>query len=463
MNIKVRDLKQTDKIENENKLMVLVDDDLNLVKNITKEEFLTNVISTAENNALVQETDGNLYVNTSELADSITALDNKFTSEIGNLDELTTEDKNNLVSAINEAAQSGGGSGLSLFTPVRQDHILTYKETKGLALQGTYVYKTGIAGERYGYPSFIQKCIDEKTAGTAKQVTLGSNTITMYVNANGHKFYDIADKAAVDAWFNTTGIAWYYGIDTANERVFLPRNIRYSKNGTVDNVGTMQYAGLPSINHSHNIYLNADISHETRDANLNNADTVGGTNITSPAAVTTTYNMTAVNPIYGKSNTVDLDSTNFLIYIVVGNTSEVTNITTTIPSDEIISQVNKNTTDIIELNENKAGMPDWSRTITNLGLPTNPTSGSSSVKYTTPTDGYIHLQAERNGNGTTLQLFTSGVGTPILLANAPAFVASFLNVFIPVSKGEKLFIGTDNTTITWTVTKQNFIPMKGAN
>lgn len=63
MNIKVRDLKQTETIKNSDKLMVLVDDELNLVKNITKEEFLTNIISTSDDNALVQDDDGNLYVN----------------------------------------------------------------------------------------------------------------------------------------------------------------------------------------------------------------------------------------------------------------------------------------------------------------------------------------------------------------------------------------------------------------
>lgn len=94
MNIKVRDLKQTETIENNNKLMVLVNDDLNLVKNITKKEFLTNIISNVENNALEQEADGNLYVNTSKLAD-----------KIGNLNDLTTENKENLVAAINEAAK----------------------------------------------------------------------------------------------------------------------------------------------------------------------------------------------------------------------------------------------------------------------------------------------------------------------------------------------------------------------
>ena len=42
--------------------------------------------------------------------------------------------------------------------------------------------------------------------------------------ANGHKFYNIVDKAIIDTFYNAMGIAWFFGIDTENERVFLPRN-----------------------------------------------------------------------------------------------------------------------------------------------------------------------------------------------------------------------------------------------
>ena len=41
---------------------------------------------------------------------------------------------------------------------------------------------------------------------------------------NGHRFFDIADKPLVDTFYNLTKIAWFYGIDTKNECIFLPRN-----------------------------------------------------------------------------------------------------------------------------------------------------------------------------------------------------------------------------------------------
>lgn len=112
---------------------------------------------------------------------------------------------------------------VNLFDLIYSDHILEGDEAVGKALLGTYVYKTAVSGTREGYPDFYNKCVEEKNAGEETQVTLGSTTITMYVNANGHQFYNIADKDAVDTWYNTYGIAWYYGVDEENERIFLPR------------------------------------------------------------------------------------------------------------------------------------------------------------------------------------------------------------------------------------------------
>lgn len=117
----------------------------------------------------------------------------------------------------------GGGSGYNLFDLKYSDHILADNEAKGFALLGSYAYKTGVAGSRYGYPDFYNKCVAEKLAGTETTITVGKYSFTGYKNANGHIFFDIADKDTVDNIYTSTGKAWYYGVDTANERIFLPR------------------------------------------------------------------------------------------------------------------------------------------------------------------------------------------------------------------------------------------------
>lgn len=117
----------------------------------------------------------------------------------------------------------GGGSGYNLFDLKYSDHILADNEAKGFERLGSYAYKTGVAGSRYGYPDFYNKCVAEKIAGTETTITVGDYSFTGYKNANGHIFFDIADKDTVDNIYTSTGKAWYYGVDTANERIFLPR------------------------------------------------------------------------------------------------------------------------------------------------------------------------------------------------------------------------------------------------
>lgn len=233
-----------------------------------------------------------------------------------------------------------GGAGLQMFDPIIKDHVLTYEESKGLALQGSYVYKEAIAGSRYGYPDFYAKCLEEKEAGTATEVTLGDSVITMYINSNGHQFYDIADKDAVDTWFETYGTAWFYGIDTENERVFLPRN-NYFEQLTVDvsEVGQSVKAGLPNITGAWivdgtdgNSYSGGAFSAgklSSNGAGKGHNSNQGG------AAQGFTFDASISSPIYGNSDTVQPNAVKKLLYICVGNTesqsviTDVVDVTTT--------------------------------------------------------------------------------------------------------------------------------------
>ena len=119
-------------------------------------------------------------------------------------------------------AEVQSGNGFNLFDIVMKDHILDFEESEGFGSLGTYVYKDAVAGSRYGYPDFYAKCLEEYQDVNNTTETISDITIT--INANGHKFYDIADKAAIDTIYNSTGEAWFYGIDTTNERIFLPRD-----------------------------------------------------------------------------------------------------------------------------------------------------------------------------------------------------------------------------------------------
>lgn len=160
-----------------------------------------------------------------------------------------------------------------------------------------------------------------------------TGTNTCKEASNKHRFYDIADKATFDNMYAITGEAWYYGIDTTNERVFLPRSTRF-KNGTTSDVGGYQAAGLPNITGT--VYGSAtDIvqswGEATNDADgcFDNstfvqrrsvADGAGGN---APSLKDLIFNASLSSSIYGASDTVEYSSTKLIPYMVVGNIANV--------------------------------------------------------------------------------------------------------------------------------------------
>lgn len=162
-----------------------------------------------------------------------------------------------------------------------------------------------------------------------------SGATTATKNPNGHIFYDIADKATVDEIFSQRGEAWFYGVDTENERVFLPRGTRSQYTVNTDETGDYVEAGLPNITGT----MTADISEGVATGALK-IDTIysgamwqGSVNIARMRNWSLDASLS--NPIYGNSDTVQPYATKKLLYIVVGNVkvqsaaSDVVDVTTT--------------------------------------------------------------------------------------------------------------------------------------
>ena len=398
---------------------------------------------------------------------------------------------------INEIIENGvGGTGLQMFDTVLKDHILTYEESKGLALQGTYVYKEAIAGSRYGYPDFYAKCLEEYQNSTEQFITddwiqplnpsgitgssgltnpqdafdnntstyaifasqsdyiewdlgqellvngftargrwvsgqitssnlaiysvdnngneklLGSSSgasnsgnytltcnfepiicnklrfkpssnlsgyrcamdeidliankfLVVQKNSNGHIFYDISLKNQIDEIFTSTGMAWMYGIDQENERIFLPRNNWFEQIGDVSEVGQSVEAGLP--NHWHKL-VNSDNSTNNMAGNtgyLNYRSDFGGGDYKYNLAATSTYpvngktgNASDSNSIYGNSETVQPNAVKKLLYICVGNTTNSKGVTDIVNQGmDILEQVNSGLESRVKLDGSNAKFP----------------------------------------------------------------------------------------------------------
>lgn len=243
-------------------------------------------------------------------------------NDIDNLLANCIDDLNSLDATIKKDADAIiNRIGISMFDTILKDHVLTYEESKGLALQGTYVYKDAIAGERYGYSDFYNKCLEEYAEATGTETV---NGVTVKVHSNGHKFYDIANKTAIDNFFNTMGSAWFYGVDIENERVFLPRNNFFEQmTSNVAEVGDSVKAGLPNItgyiqdNNQYASVTSADGVFER--IAISNSNYIG-TNAQTGAYTKYTFDASRSSSIYGKSNTVQPNAVKKLLYICVGNT-----------------------------------------------------------------------------------------------------------------------------------------------
>ena len=248
------------------------------------------------------------------------------------LGSVSNEKANRSLDNLTEAGEAVlRRNTFAMFDIKISDHRLDYDEAIGWELQGTYVYKTGVAGSRYGYPTFYAKCVEEKSEATPTETTLGDNTITMYINSNGHQFYDIADKEAVDAWYDIYGTAWFYGVDVDAERIFLPRNKWFIQpTDDVSKVNSVNEAGLPNITGNF-------IAGDTASANgafAYTGHTGGSTQAGGSSDCHFNFNASRSSAIYGNSDTVQPQSLNQLLYICVGNTSvnealtDITDITT---------------------------------------------------------------------------------------------------------------------------------------
>ena len=249
-----------------------------------------------------------------------------------------TEEISNDIAIFYDEFRSNGMYKFNLFDTKISDHILEGNEAKGWALQGTYV--SGAL-----YPDFYAKCLEEKNNATATETTLADSALTMFVNDNGHQFYNIADKSIVDAFYNICGVADFYGIDEENERVFLPRNKYFAIKNPVLNIPVVgngmclgltdgtNYGGLRSYTSTMNALV-GDISEYGSPV----GDTGSGTDVLQGDTGLTT-DPTKSGIVADSSNVIQPDEGKYLYYCV-GNTEvtqAITNVTevTTSENDTI--------------------------------------------------------------------------------------------------------------------------------
>lgn len=148
--------------------------------------------------------------------------------------------------------------------------------------------------------------------------TIAGTTITFYASPDGHKICTADQESNVAAIYTATGVAWYYILDTTNQRFKLPRT-KFGFTGLRSTVGSYVEPGLPNITGA--------ITNQNHGGMV--IDTVSGAfdKTTSFTAYDGGYSRSAYNfdfdasrcsSIYGNSTTVQPAATEMYLYFYVG-------------------------------------------------------------------------------------------------------------------------------------------------
>ena len=150
--------------------------------------------------------------------------------------------------------------------------------------------------------------------------TINGYTITFYTATDGHKIVLTNMETIVQNIYNSTGVAWYYIIDTVNKRFKLPRT-KFGFVGLRDSAGNYVAPGLPNITGNVTTVGLGDITTASGSFSLENPLSVG---VKGEAGNANKFrdivlSASSSSSIYGNSDTVQPPATQMYLYFYVGN------------------------------------------------------------------------------------------------------------------------------------------------
>ena len=128
-------------------------------------------------------------------------------------ESLQDNNLNNAVSDTDYWIQKPFGLGLPLFLHRWSDYELN---DQSWVRADTFSWQNGTF-----YSDAYDHLVADYNGGTSQTETVGSYTITYVLADDGHKI--TTDETTVANIYNESGVAWYYILDTTNQRFKLPR------------------------------------------------------------------------------------------------------------------------------------------------------------------------------------------------------------------------------------------------
>lgn len=281
--------------------------------------------------------------------------------------------------------------------------------------------------------------------------TIGSTEITFYRAEDGHKIVLADQESKVSEIYRSTGVAWYYILDTENKRFKLPRT-KWAFTGLRNAVGNFIEAGLPNITGQTNFAPNAGMRYDAQPRGAFYKATATGhiMKFEQAAGNDLGFDASLSSEVYGKSDTVQPHSTEQYLYFYVGNT--VRNQT-----EVNVGTVTEHLNGKADLNLSNANpSKNFRENVFNWGLPdfTSGVTKSWNTDIVAETNGWVRFHGNLVDDGAAMVMSINGENVFYLAYRFDAQGTSLQ--MIPVSKGDvyKCYGGSDSQAIT-------FYPCKG--
>ena len=179
------------------------------------------------------------------------------------------------------------------------------------------------------YSAVYQHLANDINGKTLQSETISGTTIQFYLSDDGHKVCPDSQESNVAAIYTATGVAWYYILDTTNQRFKLPRT-KFAFTGLRDVVGNYIAPGIPAIpEHTHTEYwpfsntylrpISPKIGGVGDGATKSLQNTTPHNSYDADGSVSTAGASTRTGGVYGASSTVQPPATQMYLYFYVGN------------------------------------------------------------------------------------------------------------------------------------------------
>ena len=278
------------------------------------------------------------------------------------------------------------------------------------------------------YEGVYNHLVDDIDGKTIQTETVSGITIQFYLADDGHKIAPTSEESNILSLYNTTGIAWYYILDTVNQRFKLPRT-KYGFTGLRDNVGKYVSPGLPNITGrigGLNIGLTDGAFY-----NEGSANGATGNVISIPIKK---FDASRSSSIYGNSTTVQPPATQMYLYFYVGDYTHTAIENTAGLNTELFN--NKADTDLNNIDSVGKSL------ISGLGMPSisyieiTPPTINTQGTYTAPANGYM-VGSFNISQGATAWLLNKSVGYLGTQDWSGVTGTQRYRLFCPIAKGQE--------------------------